>query len=89
VSNALIEAYKQAIEESKKTGNTEDVKRIGEQIAAATDKIVASNQGRDAYQELVTRVTDALVDISQKEIDKLSEVNNSINSASDKLISKL
>ena len=85
VSNAMIEAYRKAIED----GNEEEISRIGEQIATATEKIVEASEGRDAYQDLVERVTDAIIDARQKEIDKLSEVNDSINSANDKLVEKL
>jgi hypothetical protein len=48
-----------------------------------------SNENRDAYKELVDRVTDAIADSRQKEIDKLSEVNDSINSAQSNLVNKM
>lgn len=85
VSNAMIEAYRRAIE----SGNKEEIEKTGKQIAEATEKIVEASEGRDAYQDLIERVTDAIVDTHQEEIDKLGELNDSINTANDKLINKL
>ena len=85
VSNAMIEAYRKAIE----SGNKEEIEKTGKQIAEATEKIVEASEGRDAYQDLIERVTDAIIDARQEEIDKLDELNDSINTANDKLLSKI
>jgi hypothetical protein len=58
-------------------------------MAQATEKIVESNENRDAVQELTERVIEAIIDQRQKEIDKLSNINDSINSANDQLLNKI
>ena len=85
VSNDLIEKYKEAIETKDKEG----IKKWGEQIANATEKIIKASEGRDSYKDLVDRVAVALQEASQKEIDKLSELNDSINSANQRMIDKI
>ena len=85
VSNSMIEAYKQAIED----GDADQVRTLGEQISTATEKIVEASEGRDAYKELVDRVTSAIQENRQAEIDKLSEVNETIQAGNDKLITKI
>ena len=81
VSNEMIEAYKKA------TGD--EAKDLGAKIADATNKIVESNENRDAYKELIDRVTNAIKENRQKEIDKLADINDSINDANKKLIDKI
>lgn len=81
VSNDLIEAYKAA------TGDTK--KELGKKIAEGVDKIVENSTGRDAYKELIDKVENAMKNNRQKEIDKLSEINESINDTNQRLIDKI
>jgi hypothetical protein len=81
VSNDLIEAYKEA------TGDTK--KELGKKIAEGVDKIVESSTGRDAYKELIEKAENAIRSNRQKEIDKLSEINESINNTNQRLIDKI
>lgn len=85
VSNELIEAYKEALDNK----DFDTAAKLGADIAEATEKIVKASEGRDAYQDLVDRVIDAIEQARQKEIDKLSEVNDSINTANQNLINKI
>jgi hypothetical protein len=85
VSNSIIESYRNAIDE-KRYG---DVERIGKQIAEAADKVIKNTKDRDAYIDLVDRVTDAIEAERREEIEKLSELNDSVNSAKDNLVDKI
>jgi hypothetical protein len=85
VSNDMIQAYQEAIE----NGNTDLIKSLGKDIAEATDKIVEQSAGRDAYKEMIDRVSTAIKENRQKEIDKLSEINESINDVNQRLIDKI
>ena len=85
VSNAAIEAYQKAIE----SGDEKEILRIGTEISKSVDDIVEQNDKREAYIQLIEKVEEAIVNLRQKEIDKLSEVNDSINDANDRLISKI
>jgi hypothetical protein len=81
VSNDLIEAYKDATGEMKK--------ELGKKIAEGVDKIVENSTGRDAYKELIDKVENAMRSNRQKEINKLSEINESINNTNQRLIDKI
>ena len=81
VSNDLIEAYKNATGEMKK--------ELGKKIAEGVNKIVENGTGRDAYKELIDKVENAMRSNRQKEIDKLSEINESINNTNQRLIDKI
>lgn len=85
VSDDLITQYREAMEE----GNQDEIKILGKQIADATEKIVENSAGRDAYKEMVDRVASAMKENRQKEIDKLSEINESINDVNQRLIDKI
>ena len=85
VTNSMIEAYRKAIE----SGDRAAVKDLGEKIANAADQIVEESEGRDAYVDLVNRTSEAIKNASQKEIDKLGELNDAISSSNEKLISKI
>lgn len=45
--------------------------------------------GKTEYEDLISRVATALQTVRQQEIDKLSEINNSINNAQSALIDKI
>jgi predicted adenine nucleotide alpha hydrolase (AANH) superfamily ATPase len=77
----LIEEYKKATGETKK--------ELGKKIAEGVDKIVENSTGRDAYKELIDKVETAMKESRQKEIDKLSEINESINNVNQRLIDKI
>ena len=85
VSNALIESYQRAVA----SGDRDEIRDIGKQIAAAADKVIEASEGRDQYSELIDRVTDSIADNRQKEIDKLGQINDSVNNAQSNLVSKL
>jgi translation initiation factor IF-3 len=53
-------------------------------IEDATEEI--RSRGEDEYFDLETRIKDALVQAQQDEIDKLSEINNSINDTNARLL---
>lgn len=53
-------------------------------IEDATEEI--RSRGKDEYFDLETRIKDALVQAQQDEIDKLSEINNSINDTNARLL---
>ena len=87
-----IEALKAAEEDGDEEAiqqAQENVDAISGNIANATEKIVESNKGRDAMQDLIDRVTDALYDQTQKEIDKLQEIKDATEEANTALITKL
>lgn len=46
-------------------------------------------RGREEYMEFEDRVKEALVEVFQKEIDSLEEINNSINETNEKLIDSI
>jgi hypothetical protein len=82
----MIEAYKKASDNYAKDptdANKELVRDLGKKIADATDKIVEENDNRDAYQDLVERVSSAIEKLRQDEIDKLNTINDSVNDAND------
>ena len=81
VSNTLIEEYKKATGETKK--------ELGKKIAEGVDKVVKNSAGRDAYKEIINKVETAIKESHQKEIDKLSEINESINDVNQRLIDKI
>ena len=85
VSNDMIKAYEEAIE----SGDESLIKDLGGKIAEATDRIVEANTNRDAYKELIDRVANALRENAQKEIDKLSELNDNITNTNGRLIDKI
>ena len=85
VSNALIEKYQEAI----KGGDPDEILKVGKEISASVDEIVEENENRDAYLSLIEQVEEAIIDLRQKEIDKLEDVNESINNANDKLVAKI
>ena len=85
VSESMIGKLSTAIKE----GSPEEIKEITKQVAESADKIIEENEGRDAMSDLIDRVTDALYDQSQKEIDKLQEIKDATETANANLISKL
>ena len=85
VSNATIEAYRKAIEDK----DYDLAKELGKDIANATDKIVQASEGRNAYSDLIKQVENALIAAQQKEINALTDINDSINDANDKLINSI
>ena len=85
VSDELIDAYRTAMKNKDYTM----LSSLGEQIAASVSKAVESSEGRDAYQELIDKTVEAIEKLRQDQIDKLSEVNDSINTANDKLVNKI
>ena len=85
VHDELIQAYQDAIE----TGNKDQLADIGEKIAEQVGKVVEDSAGRDGFNDFTSRVVDALEKQRQDAIDKLSEINDSINSANDKLVGKI
>lgn len=85
VTNSMIEAYRKAIE----SGNESEIKTIGEQIATATDKIVEASEGREEFKNLADRVSQAIENARQEEIDKLSELNDTMQNTNQKLIDKI
>jgi ketosteroid isomerase-like protein len=85
VSNQMIEAYRAAMEKQDYSA----LKSIGNQIAISVEKAVEESEGKDAYQELIDRTIEAIEQLRQEQIDKLSEVNDSINTANDNLVNKI
>lgn len=82
VSNQLYEKYYNATTE-------EELLEVGQQIAKLVEAQVEESTGREAYKSLIDRVTDALEQVQQKEIDKLSDINDSINDANTQLLNKI
>jgi hypothetical protein len=62
--------------------------RAGEREAEDNYAEVKS-RGKDEYLEFEERVKDALLENRQREIDKLNDINTSINEANAKLIQAL
>ena len=85
VSEKAISDYRKAIEE----GNTVDIEKIGKQIADSINAKLEDDTNRDQYENLVSRLTEALYDSQKKQIEKLDTVNNSINQAQSNLVSKI
>ena len=85
VANSTIEAYQAAI----KDGNNELIESIGEDIAKAADEVVKASEGRDAYGKLIEQVEEALINTQQKAIDKLADINDSVNEANERLITAI
>jgi hypothetical protein len=47
------------------------------------------DRGKDQYTDLWNQIKEAMVNNAQKQIDKMSEVNDSIQSAESALVSQL
>ena len=87
VSEGVIEKYRSALDSGEI--NTPEFEKLAKSIADSTEKIIVSNENRDAMNDLVNRVTDALYDQGQKEIDKLSEIKDATDTANSNLINKI
>ena len=85
VNNSLITSYQAAIENA----DWDEVEKIGTVIADSTERILEEQAGRDEYLDLIDRVTEAIEEQRQDEIDHLSEINNTINTANEQLVSKI
>jgi Skp family chaperone for outer membrane proteins len=55
----------------------------------AQEELATKKAEIDAYAPLAEKVADAIEKQRQSEIDKLSEVNDSINSTNERLVSKI
>jgi ribosomal protein L18 len=84
-SDALIAEFREALEAANAEDATAEDKaraaEIGKIIADRTEEALAESENRDAYVELVDRVTEAIYDLREREIESLSELNDSINDA--------
>ena len=96
VGELFVQGYANAAEAFNKSGKTEeDIKAFEEAnktlIAAMYAKEETGEQSEmiDTLSPLVDEVTSAIEKQRQDEIDKLSEVNDSINTANDRLIGKI
>lgn len=90
VSDELIDSYQKLVDKENKDANDwNEIKDIGIKISNQVDDILEENAGRDAFNSLVDQVTEAIVALRQSEIDKLSEINESVNSANEMLLNKI
>jgi hypothetical protein len=99
VPEALIERLTKAIEKlekAEKEGTPEEIKAakeeikgVSKQVSKSADKIIKANAGRDAMVGLIERVTDALYETAQKEIDALADVNDALSEAAGDIVGKL
>ena len=89
VADAVIGRYNDIIAgtaENVKDNELEDLQKIME------EGLERANQNLEAMktiQETTNRVAEALYNIDQAKIDKLSQLNDSINEANDKLLNKI
>ena len=87
VSEALLEKYRKAIESGDI--NSDEFKALSKTIANSTEAIVKAAEGRSTVVEIVDRIVDALYQEGQKQIDKLSEIQDATETANSNLISKI
>ena len=88
----VIEALKVAEESSDQSAidaAQAEVDALSGIIAESTEKIVESNEGRDAMMSLIDRVADALYEQGQKEIDKLQDIADATEEANSRLLDKI
>lgn len=85
VGESIIADYRAAIESQ----DSREIARIGDIIAKSINTKIEDSKDRQEYESIVQRLTDALYNTSQKQIDKLSTVNDSINDAKSQLVSKI
>lgn len=85
VSEQVISAYQQALEGTNEGEITKWENAILSQIKNGAKNIEAHKQ----ISELQNKVIEALYEQRQNEIDQLTKINESINSANEKLISKV
>ena len=93
VSDSLIAAYEQALNAATAPDATEEDKAaltsLGNTIAERITETLEDNENREAYTDLVTRISEAIYDSKKEEIDKLSDINESVNDAQTKVVSKI
>ena len=90
----MVDQYKTLIEEGRIEEaeallNSDAFKEASQNVVDGINLAFEQNRGSDEYSDLVNRAVSALEQASRKEIDKLSEVNDSINDANDQLVSKI
>lgn len=93
VSDSLIAAYEDALNAATAPDATEEDKAaltsLGNTIAERITETLEDNENREAYTDLVTRISEAIYDSKKEEIDKLSDINESVNDAQTKVVSKI
>ena len=88
LSNEDRESFNKILSRIEKT---RDQKRDAQAAAIEMEIQIdgLDREDRDAYIELTNRIKEALIAERQKEIDKLSEINNSINDTNSKIINSM
>lgn len=88
VADAVIGRYNELIAgaEEKEEG---ELKKLQEVMKEGLDRANANLEAQKKIDELTNRVADALYNIGQAEIDKLSQLNDTVNEANNNLINKI
>jgi vacuolar-type H+-ATPase subunit I/STV1 len=93
VSDSLIAAYEDALNAATAPDATEEDKvaltNLGNTIADRITETLEDNENREVYTDLVNRISEAIYDSKKEEIDKLSDINESVNDAQTKVVSKI
>ena len=77
------------IDEAKALLESQEFKDLGNQIQEGIDRIVESNENRDAYTDLINRTIDAIEQSRKEQIESLEQINDSFIEANEKLVSKI
>ena len=92
VAESVIAEYSDLVAKDLSKLTDTDKSRMGDLETIMKDGIEQNNQHLEQLEkvnEMTNRVAEALQNSRQKEIDKLSEINDNVTSASEKMISKL
>lgn len=87
VANEIIEKYSEEL--SKKTPDAAELFKLEKIMARDISKAIENQEALDAVLDLEERVATALEQERQEEIDKLSEINDSVNDLNSQLIEKI
>ena len=89
VAEAVMSKYAELIKDGVSEEELAEVIELEEIMSKSLDDVVENQEGLDALISLQNRVADAIYETRQKEIDKLNELNDSVQSANGALISKI
>lgn len=92
IAEAAISKYNELSQRDYETLSQEEkdqLTRLENTISTGLDRIAENQEATESLIELQNRVVDAIYNTRQKEIDKLSEINTSVQAASGSILTKL
>ena len=92
IAEAAISKYNELSQRDYETLSQEEKEQLAtleNTISTGLDRIAENQEATESLIELQNRVADAIYNTRQKEIDKLSEVNESVQAANGSILSKL